>query len=102
MITLNRPKHLNALSDGLVRDLTNALGLLQDDKEVGAIILTGSDKAFAAGADIREMKDKTYMECYRTNMLAQWQDITKYDISFLPLVVMVVYALGLGSLSLQL
>lgn len=75
LVRLNRPKQLNALSDALVKDITNALLWFQEDKDVGAMVITGSDKAFAAGADIREMEKKTYHECFKTNMLAQWQDI---------------------------
>ena len=74
---LNRPKQLNALSDALVRDIQSALLYFQDDSSVGAMILTGSEKAFAAGADIKEMSTKAYMDTYKSNMLAQWQDITK-------------------------
>eukprot|EP01111_Echinosteliopsis_oligospora_P019668 TRINITY_DN961_c0_g1_i1.p1 TRINITY_DN961_c0_g1~~TRINITY_DN961_c0_g1_i1.p1 ORF type:complete len:295 (-),score=74.10 TRINITY_DN961_c0_g1_i1:18-881(-) len=76
LITLNRPKALNALSDGLVSEINAALKTYQEDKEVGSIILTGSEKAFAAGADIREMEKKTFVECYKTDMLGFWGDIT--------------------------
>eukprot|EP00026_Physarum_polycephalum_P010034 Phypoly_transcript_10180.p1 GENE.Phypoly_transcript_10180~~Phypoly_transcript_10180.p1 ORF type:complete len:407 (+),score=102.64 Phypoly_transcript_10180:101-1321(+) len=77
VVRLNRPKQLNALSDALVRDIQSALLYFQDDSSVGAMILTGSEKAFAAGADIKEMSTKTFMDTYKSNMLAQWQDITK-------------------------
>jgi enoyl-CoA hydratase/carnithine racemase len=77
IVRLNRPKQLNALSDALVRDIQSALLYFQDDTSVGAMILTGSEKAFAAGADIKEMSTKTYMDTYKSNMLAQWQDVTK-------------------------
>eukprot|EP00002_Diphylleia_rotans_P022223 TRINITY_DN4351_c0_g1_i2.p1 TRINITY_DN4351_c0_g1~~TRINITY_DN4351_c0_g1_i2.p1 ORF type:complete len:292 (+),score=68.21 TRINITY_DN4351_c0_g1_i2:54-929(+) len=72
LITLNRPKALNALCDDLVRELVDALEKFDKDDSVGAMVLTGSEKAFAAGADIKEMADKTYMECYKNNMFATW------------------------------
>ena len=59
-IQLNRPKALNALCDGLYKDLHAALQQFDADPEIGAIVLTGSEKAFAAGADIKEMKDKEF------------------------------------------
>lgn len=59
-IQLNRPKALNALCDALYSDLMTALHEMNEDKDIGCIILTGSEKAFAAGADIKEMKDKTF------------------------------------------
>lgn len=77
VVRLNRPKQLNALSDSLVRDIQSALFYFQDDKSVGAMVLIGSEKAFAAGADIKEMSTKSFMDAYKTNMLAQWQDISK-------------------------
>lgn len=58
LITLNRPKALNALSTPLFKELNEAMRELDEDPEVGAIVITGSEKAFAAGADIKEMKDK--------------------------------------------
>jgi len=77
LITLNRPKALNALCDGLVKELNAQLRALDADREVGAIVITGSEKAFAAGADIKEMSGKTFQEAYRTDMLAFWHDLTK-------------------------
>lgn len=77
VIKLNRPKQLNALSDSLVRDIQSALFYFQDDKTVGAMVLIGSEKAFAAGADIKEMSTKSFMDAYKSNMLAQWQDLNK-------------------------
>ncbi len=59
LITLNRPKALNALSAQLVRELSEALDGYEDDAAIGAIVLTGSERAFAAGADIKEMQDKS-------------------------------------------
>jgi len=74
LVTLNRPKALNALCDGLISELTTQLEEWDKDPETGAIVITGSERAFAAGADIKEMANKTYMEAYKTNMLASWND----------------------------
>jgi enoyl-CoA hydratase len=60
LITLNRPKALNALCDQLMIELGTALRAFDSDPDIGAIILTGSERAFAAGADIKEMKDRTF------------------------------------------
>ncbi|KZP08438.1 enoyl-CoA hydratase [Athelia psychrophila] len=76
LITLNRPKALNALNTPLMLELNQALGEFDADPEIGAIVLTGSDRAFAAGADIKEMKDKQFAEVYKTNFLENWADIT--------------------------
>jgi len=76
-VTLNRPKALNALSDGLINEINNAVKLYQDDKDIGSIVITGSEKAFAAGADIKEMEKVTLPEAYNRDMLAQWHDLTK-------------------------
>ncbi|WP_119167415.1 enoyl-CoA hydratase-related protein [Algihabitans albus] len=62
VITLNRPKALNALCAGLIAELGEALKGFDADPGIGCILITGSEKAFAAGADIKEMKDKTYQE----------------------------------------
>src|SRR5207302_7946983 len=59
IVTLNRPEALNALSAALIRDLGAALDALENDDAIGAIVITGSDKAFAAGADIKEMASRT-------------------------------------------
>ena len=73
LITLNRPKALNALSP----ELTHELGLALDDFEandaIAAVVITGSEKAFAAGADIKVMKDWSYMDVYKANFVsATW------------------------------
>ena len=62
IIRLNRPKALNALCDALVRELGRALDGFEADANIGAIVLTGSEKAFAAGADIKEMASRNYMD----------------------------------------
>uniref|UniRef100_A0A8C7VFE7 Enoyl-CoA hydratase, mitochondrial n=1 Tax=Oncorhynchus mykiss TaxID=8022 RepID=A0A8C7VFE7_ONCMY len=75
-IQLNRPKALNALCDGLMLELGKALDAFEADGTVGAIVLTGSDRAFAAGADIKEMQNRTFQECYAGNFLAHWNRVS--------------------------
>lgn len=58
-------------------ELASALDTLESDKSVGAIVITGSEKAFAAGADIKEMANKTYAECLSENFLAHWNRVTQ-------------------------
>ncbi|XP_054706114.1 enoyl-CoA hydratase, mitochondrial-like [Uloborus diversus] len=77
LITLNRKKALNALCDGLMNDISNALDSLEADKSIGAIVLTGSEKAFAAGADIKEMQNKTFSECFSGSFLSAWDRVSK-------------------------
>ncbi|TFL04768.1 ClpP/crotonase-like domain-containing protein [Pterulicium gracile] len=72
LITLNRPKALNALNSELFRELNQALAEADADESVGAMVLTGSEKAFAAGADIKEMQSKTFAETFKSNFLANW------------------------------
>ena len=72
VITLNRPKQLNALSPALMTELGRALGALDGDAGIGAIVITGNDKAFAAGADISQMKDFSYMHAYLTDYITGW------------------------------
>lgn len=69
LITLNRPKALNALNSALVGEINVAARELDADDAVGAIVITGSDRAFAAGADIKEMAKKEFVECYSKNMV---------------------------------
>lgn len=76
IITLNRPKALNALCDALVKELGQAFDLLEADVAIGAIILTGSEKAFAAGADIREMKDRDFVDVYLSDFITKgWERV---------------------------
>ncbi|GAB9465760.1 hypothetical protein Gpo141_00003157 [Globisporangium polare] len=77
IITLNRPKALNALCSPLIEELNGAAQAFDADENIGAIIVTGSDKAFAAGADIKEMAEKQFVDAYKSNMFANWGDITK-------------------------
>ena len=74
LITLNRPKQLNALNDRLMDELGHALQGFDADDGIGCIILTGSDKSFAAGADIVAMADYSYMDAYRGNYITRnWE-----------------------------
>jgi len=76
LITLNRPEALNALNDDLIRELGEALDAFDADDGIGAIVLTGSDKAFAAGADIKQMRDMTFMDAYNRNFITgAWEKV---------------------------
>lgn len=76
LITLNRPKVLNALNDGLMTDLGNALVEFDKDENIGAIVITGSEKAFAAGADIAAMATYSYMDVYKSEYITRnWETI---------------------------
>ena len=77
LITLNRPQQLNALNDQLIGELNVALDGYEADDGIGAIVVTGSEKAFAAGADIKEMQAKTYIEAYKGDFIASWERITR-------------------------
>ena len=72
LIRLNRPQALNALNRALVHDLTRALDAFEADAKIGCMVITGSDKAFAAGADIKEMADKTFDEVFLGDFAANW------------------------------
>jgi enoyl-CoA hydratase len=75
-ITLNRPKALNALSSALFVELNAALKDYEADSTISTIVLTGSERAFAAGADIKEMATLTFSEAYTNNFIAPWSTIT--------------------------
>ncbi|MES1908886.1 MAG: hypothetical protein MHM6MM_001730 [Cercozoa sp. M6MM] len=77
LITLNRPKALNALCDGLMREVTEQLFENDENEEIGATVITGSEKAFAAGADIKEMAPQTYMTAYKKDMLSHWDQVAQ-------------------------
>lgn len=78
LITLNRPKALNALSSPLMAELTEALDAFEADNNIRAMVLTGSEKAFAAGADIKEMQEKTWSEAYMEDFItAGWERLTR-------------------------
>jgi enoyl-CoA hydratase len=76
IIQFNRPKALNALSAAMIVELNVALDGFENNAAISAIILTGNERAFAAGADIREMKDKTFAEVKAENFLNNWDHIT--------------------------
>jgi enoyl-CoA hydratase len=76
LITLNRPQQLNALCDPLIDEVGNALAAFEADQGIGCIVLTGSVKAFAAGADISAMKDWTYMDVYKSDYITRnWERV---------------------------
>ena len=75
LIILNRPKALNALNSQVLSELTEALAAFDADSGVGAIVITGSEKAFAAGADIKEMQSKTYIEAFLGDFFSGWDHV---------------------------
>ena len=75
IVRLNRPNALNALNAQLIEDMRTALDKLEADDGIGAIVITGSDKAFAAGADIKEMQSKTYMSAYKEDFISRWDRV---------------------------
>jgi len=95
LITLDRPRQLNALSPQLMQELGKALLDLDADAGVGAIVITGSDKAFAAGADIAAMKDFSYMDAFMGDYVTSWEHWRKVR---KPVIAAVAgYALGGGN-----
>jgi enoyl-CoA hydratase len=76
LITLNRPKALNALNGGVLADLIRAFAAFDADEGQRCAVLTGSDKAFAAGADIKEMSDQGFASMYASNFFADWEKVT--------------------------
>jgi enoyl-CoA hydratase len=94
IITLNRPKALNALNSQLMREVVSVVEELDADSEIGAILITGSERAFAAGADIKEMQPKSYMDVYLDDFFAAWDRLAA---ARTPLIAAVSgYALGGG------
>jgi enoyl-CoA hydratase len=78
LIRLNRPQALNALNDRMMNELGDALSRFDVDANIGCIVLTGSEKAFAAGADIAAMADYTYVDTYRDNYITRnWEHILR-------------------------
>ncbi|MDO8607057.1 MAG: enoyl-CoA hydratase [Phaeospirillum sp.] len=78
LIALNRPQAMNALCAALIAELGQALDAFEADDAIGAIVLTGSDKAFAAGADIKEMASRDYMDVYLSNFITKgWEQVTR-------------------------
>jgi enoyl-CoA hydratase len=78
LITLNRPKAMNALNPSLIAELAQGLDEFEADDEVGAIVLTGNEKAFAAGADIKVMMEKTFMDVFTEDFITVgWERVTR-------------------------
>jgi enoyl-CoA hydratase len=75
LVTLNRPRSLNALNTALAREVIAALKAFDADDNVGAIVIAGSPRAFAAGADIAEMADKGFVDLQKDDVFAAWQDL---------------------------
>lgn len=80
LVTLNRPSALNALNTALMNELVAAVTDMDRDPGVGAVVITGSAKAFAAGADIKEMSSNSYMEMYVADWFRHWEDLTRLRI----------------------
>lgn len=94
LIRLNRPSALNALNSALLVDLNTALASFDQDKKVGAIVITGSEKAFAAGADIKEMQNLEFADMYLSDFIADWEKVPRIR---KPIIAAVAgYALGGG------
>ena len=78
LITLNRPKALNALNDTLMDEVGAALAAFEADEAIGCMVITGSEKAFAAGADIGAMKEWGYMDVYKANYISRnWDQVAR-------------------------
>jgi enoyl-CoA hydratase len=75
LIRLNRPQALNALNSALIRELSQAVDAFEADGDIRCLLITGSEKAFAAGADIKEMVDKTFNEAFLGNFMASWHRV---------------------------
>ncbi len=77
LVTLHRPQALNALNEALIAELNDALGSFESNPEIGCTVITGSEKAFAAGADVKEMAEKTYVESYLGRFLDGWTRLSE-------------------------
>src|SRR6202046_1157533 len=77
LVRLNRPQALNALNSALIRELADAVAGFDADGAIGCIVLTGSDKAFAAGADIKEMANKAFTEVFLGDFAANWHRVAE-------------------------
>ncbi len=77
VITLNRPDVLNALNSELMGELSQAVDEFEADDKIGCIVITGSERAFAAGADIKEMQSKDYMEAYKEDFITPWERVSR-------------------------
>ncbi len=77
LVTLNRPKALNALNQALIEELNAALTVFDADPEIGCTVITGSEKAFAAGADVKEMAEKTFVDAFLGGFLESWSGVAQ-------------------------
>jgi enoyl-CoA hydratase len=77
LITLNRPQALNALNSALIGELNAALDAFEADEGIGCVVIAGSDRAFAAGADIKEMEARTFVEVMKNDFIAPWERISR-------------------------
>ncbi|MBV1694068.1 MAG: enoyl-CoA hydratase [Hyphomicrobiales bacterium] len=77
LVRLNRPAALNALNSALIAELGTAIDAFEANDAIGCIVVTGSDKAFAAGADIKEMQAKTYIEAYKQDFIGAWDRVAR-------------------------
>ncbi len=77
LVTLHRPAALNALNAQLMDELAHAIDGFEDEQHVRCIVITGSEKAFAAGADIKEMQDKSFVGAYRDDFLSSWERVAR-------------------------
>jgi enoyl-CoA hydratase len=78
LITLNRPNALNALNSTVMRELTAALAAFDSDADIAAVVLTGSEKAFAAGADIKEMQSLDFVDAYVGDFISGWDAVAGF------------------------
>jgi enoyl-CoA hydratase len=79
LIRLNRPKALNALNSTVMSEVVDAVRSFDDDEQIKAIVITGNDKAFAAGADIKEMVDASSVDMFLTDPIANWDAVASYS-----------------------
>lgn len=77
IIRLNRPQALNALNKALIDELTKVVDAFDADDKIGCMLITGNEKAFAAGADIKEMADKPFIEAYLGDFVSNWNAVAK-------------------------
>ncbi len=77
LVRLHRPEALNALNARLIEELDEALSAFETDSGIGCYVLTGSEKAFAAGADIKEMRDKSFADAYLDDFLSRWDAVAR-------------------------
>ena len=77
-ITLNRPQALNALNAALMQELASALDAFENDRAIGCVVVTGSEKAFAAGADIKEMQAFGFPDVYLDDFIASWERLARF------------------------